>query len=118
MPEVDYEGLAERLRARREALGLTHARIERLGGPSAQTVRKMEQAEHRRRRLDTTHPLEQIYGWAPRSIDGYLDHGTEPEVIREPDYSDTTRALTLDDLADVPSTLLQQALRARQSDSR
>lgn len=106
MPTGDFEKLGEMLRQRREKLGLTPDRVHRMGGPSVVTLRKMEQGEPIRRRLDTTFPLEQIYGWNPGAINGYLDYGTEPRVIREPGI-DTPR------LADIPTEVLEAEIRRR-----
>lgn len=109
----DYKGLGERLAKRRRDLGLSPQRVAKLGGPSVLTLRKMEAGEPKRRRLDTTFPLEQIYGWSPGSIDGFIDYGNEPLVVREPDYSEVPHTVTVADLADVPTEVLEQALRER-----
>lgn len=111
--EADFDGLADRLKARRRKLGLTHSKVHALGGPSVVTLRKMEAAEPVRRRIDTTYPLEQVYGWEPNAIDSFLDFGTEPRVVREPDYSETKIGTA--DLAGIPTEILEQALRERKA---
>lgn len=106
MTTGDFEKLGEMLAERRRKLGLTPDRVHALGGPSVVTLRKMERGEPTRRRLDTTFPLEQIYGWSPGSIDGYLDYGTLPHVVREP-------AAEQPALADIPTEVLEAELRRR-----
>lgn len=115
MATNDYAGLGERLKVRREHLGLQPQHVAQLDGPSVLTLRSMEQGKPVRRRLGVTYPLEQIYGWAAGAINGYLDYGTEPHVVREPDYSYLTMpgAVTPDKLKDVPTEVLRQALSAR-----
>lgn len=105
----DYVMLGKLLRKRREDLGLTPEKVHTQGGPSAATLRKMERGEPKRRRLDTTFPLEQIYGWSPGSINGFLDFGTTPRVVREPKPEEKTP-----DLSVIPTAELEKELRSRQ----
>jgi hypothetical protein len=108
----DFTGLGKRIEARRKFLGLSPQRIRAMKGPSVVTLRKMEQGEPVHRRLETTHPLESILGWQHGSIEAYLSSGREPVVVREPDYA---AELTPEDLANVPTEVLEAALRARKA---
>lgn len=65
-----------RVRARREALGLTLRDVARQGGPSARTLLAVEQDAGRRLRNDTLHRLDEVLRW-PEGTAATLSSGAE-----------------------------------------
>ena len=91
MTDESLHRLAAAVRRRRLQLGLAQGDLIRLGGPSEQTVRKIEQAHAGPYRRQTVGSLETILGWAPgtvgRVLAGAADHNPDAWIVErtEPD---------------------------------
>ncbi len=76
MEAADYHKLGEAVLARRRQIGLSQAEVERRGGPSELTIRKIENDQlDGPPRLQTLQKLEQALGWKPGIARG-IAHGT------------------------------------------
>lgn len=105
--DEDYLRVGQWVAERRKQLGLSRARVEKLGGPGTITQRSIEDGEPKPRRVDTTWPLERVLGWRPGDFRSALLQGRKPQPAVEPDYSGDTNTVevvapsrNLDEVAD------------------
>src|SRR5437868_5535395 len=75
MGTQDWEYLGWAVRTRRLLLGLSQADVMAAGGPSDQTLRKLERGEPGIYRVRTMAALERVLKWAPGAIEAILKGG-------------------------------------------
>lgn len=76
---MDYDRLGERIRTRREALGLTQAQAASSGGVSLPVWGVLERAERDSYRTATYRAVERALGWSHGSVEAILAGG-EPTI--------------------------------------
>lgn len=80
----DEERFGQIVRARRRELGLTHAQVRGLGGPSTVTLGKLERGETSGPDFQTLEKLDRALGWKPGSASRAL-HGGSVTPLQERD---------------------------------
>lgn len=86
LTQADFQRVGRLVKQARESLGLSHADVRALGGPSVATQRDIESGKQSDYRLSSTWPLERALGWSAGSIQGSLRYATEPRVLYRPNY--------------------------------
>lgn len=67
-----WENLGQAVRRRRAYLGLSQADVTAAGGPSDQTLRKLEAGDHGPYRPRTLAALERVLRWKPGAVEAIL----------------------------------------------
>lgn len=81
--ETDFRRrLANRIRARRDEMGLSQQALADRAGVGVNTIIRMEQADFAERRTRTWAPVEEALGWSPRFFDHYLA-GEIPDDLKD-----------------------------------
>lgn len=75
LPGPDWRGLAEHVKRRRNAFGLTQADVQAAGGPSVALIRQIENGVEGNYRGTVIGRLEQALRWQPGSIEAILGGG-------------------------------------------
>jgi transcriptional regulator with XRE-family HTH domain len=88
---MSKEKLAELVRERRKALGMTQPQVAERGDVSAELVRRVENNRSGRLRASKIEGLERALEWEPGSIRVVLGGGVPTVVHRAPDEPASTR---------------------------
>lgn len=75
--DLDWDGLAELARARRNWLGMSQFDVTRAGGPSEQTLRRIENGQRCTYEQRTLSRLEKVLRWRPNTVNAILKRDVE-----------------------------------------
>jgi DNA-binding XRE family transcriptional regulator len=91
----DWEALGHAVRARRNWLGISQSEIGRRGGPSDQTVSRIEQNRRVKYNAPILIGLEKALRWPPKTIESILlreiSDGDRKTIITVPDQPETRK---------------------------